>query len=86
MNMLPIMLWMVSEKMAQNEFAASAIVNGLKLWELDNVGAMKARVLCYRKWRPKQEKQLTPKQAFDLAIAGIDRDDVIDRQIEMELS
>lgn len=88
MNMLPIMLWMVSEKLAQNEFAASKIATGLKLWELPDEDAMKARVLLYRKWRPKTDKKnmLPTYQAFDLAIAGIDPADVVERQIEMEVS
>lgn len=87
MNMLPIMMWMVSSKMAQNEFAASKIATGLKLWELPDEEAMKARVLLYRKWRPKTDKKnmLPTYQAFDLAIAGIDPADVVERQIEMEV-
>lgn len=85
-DMLPIMLWMVSEKLAQNEFAASKIATGLKLWELPDEDAMKARVILYRKWRPKTDKKnmLPTYQAFDLAIAGIDPADVVERQIEME--
>lgn len=85
-DMLPIMLWMVSEKLAQNEFAASKIANGLKLWELTDEEAQKARVRLYRKWRPKTNKKdmLPTHQAFDLAIAGIDPDDVQEKQIEME--
>lgn len=84
-DMLPIMLWMVSEKLAQNEFAASKIATGLKLWELPDEDAMKARVILYRKWRPKTDKKnmLPTYQAFDLAIAGIDPADVVERQIEL---
>lgn len=84
-NMLPIMNWMVSEKLATNEFAASQIVNGLRAWELDNEDAIKERVKLYRKWRPKTDKKnmLPTYQAFDLAIAGIDPADVVERQIEM---
>ena len=86
--MKDIMDWMVSEGIAKNDFQASAIVNGLKLYELKDDEARKARVLLYRKWRPKTDKknQLPTNQAFDLAIAGIDRDDVIDRQIAMEMT
>lgn len=82
---LPIMLWMVSAKLAQNKFAASKIATGLRLWELDNEDAMKARVELYRRWRPKTDKKnmLPTYQAFDLAIAGIDPADVVERQIEM---
>lgn len=87
MNMLPVILWMVSSKLAQNEFAASKIATGLKLWELSDEEAMKARILLYRKWRPKTDKKnmLPTYQAYDLAIAGIDPDDVTERQIEMEM-
>jgi len=85
--MKSLMDWMVAEKLAQNEFAASKIATGLKLWGLDNEGAQKARVRLYRKWRPKSDRKnmLPTYQAFDLAIAGIDPDDVIERQIEMEV-
>lgn len=84
-DMLPIMMWMVAEKLAQNEFAASKIATGLKLWELPNEAAMQARVKLYRRWRPKTDKKntLPTYQAFDLAIAGIDPADVVERQIEM---
>lgn len=83
--MKEILDWMRNNKIATNDMQASNIVVGLKLYELDNNEARKARVILYRKWRPKTDKknQLPTYQAFDLAIAGIDRDDVIDRQIEM---
>jgi len=83
-----IMDWMIAEKIATNDIQVSNIVVGLKLYELATDEERKARVICYRKWRPKTDKknQLPTKQAFDLAIAGIDRDDVIDRQIELELN
>lgn len=83
-----IIEWMVSEKIAQNEFAAAHIANGLKLISLPTDEERIARVKLYRKWRPKTDRknQLPTWQAFDLAIAGIDRDDVIDRQVEMELT
>lgn len=85
--MKEILDWMRDNKIATNDIQASNIVVGLKLYELDNDEARKARVVLYRKWRPKTDKknQLPTKQAFDLAIAGIDRDDVKDRQIEMEM-
>lgn len=84
-DMFPIIQWMVSLKLAQNEFAASKIATGLKLWELSDEEAMKARVLLYRKWRPKTDKKnmLPTYQAFDLAVAGIDPADVVERQIEL---
>lgn len=89
-DMLPIMLWMVESKLAENNFAASSIATGLRLWELADEDAMKARVLLYRKWRPKSEKDkrklLPTYQAFGLAIAGIDPAGVVERQIEMEIA
>ena len=80
-----IIQWMLESKFAQNSIQAANIANGLKLYELESDDARIARILLYRKWRPKTDKknQLPTYQAFDLAIAGIDRDDVIDRQIEM---
>ena len=78
--------WMVNTKVAQNEFAAAAIINGLKLGELRTDEERIERVKLYRKWRPKTDlgNQIPAWQAFQLAIAGIDRDDVIDRQITLE--
>ena len=83
-----IIQWMIDRKFAQNTIQAANIANGLKLQELATDEERCARILLYRKWRPKTDKknQLPTKQAFDLAIAGIDRDNVIDRQIELELN
>jgi len=86
--MKEILDWMREQKIATNDIQASNIVVGLKLYELATDEERKARVICYRKWRPKTDKknQLPTKQAFDLAIEGIDRYEVIDRQIELELN
>lgn len=67
-----------------NDFQASAIANGLKAWECDEAELVK-RVKLYRKWRPKTDKKnmLPTSQAFDLARAGIDPDDVPERQIDL---
>ena len=80
--------WMLAEKIATNGFSASAILNGLKCWKLETDPEKKARILLYRKWRPKTDKknQVPEKQAFELAIAGIDPDDVPARQIEFEVT
>ena len=79
--------WMLEHKIAQNTIQASNIANGLKLAELATDEERCARVLLYRKWRPKTDKcnQLPTYQAFDLAIAVIDPADVVERQIEMEV-
>lgn len=80
--------WMIQEKIATNAFNASAILNGVKAFELETLTEKKARVLLYRKWRTKTDKknQVPTWQAFELAIAGIDPEDVPARQIEMELA
>ena len=80
--------WMMSEKIAQTSFQASAICNGLKIWTLETLAEKKARILLYRRWRPKTDRknQLPTWQAFELAIAGIDPADVVERQIEMEMA
>ena len=85
MSIADVMLWMVSTKLAQNEFAASKIATGLKLWEIETDDERKARVELYRRWRPKTDKRnmLPTYQAFELAIAGIDPDDVVERQMEL---
>ena len=82
-----IIEWMIERKLAQNTIQAANIANGLKLAELATDEERCARILLYRKWRPKTDKknQLPTWQAFELAIAGIDRDDVTDRQIEMPI-
>lgn len=87
-DMLPLIIWMIDEKLAENNFAAAHIATGLRLWELPDEDAQKARVLLYRKWRPRTDKKnmLPAAQAYDLAIAGIDPADVMERQIEMEIA
>lgn len=79
--------WMIQEKIATNAFNASAILNGVKAFQVESTEEKKSRVLLYRKWRTKTDKknQLPTWQAFELAIAGIDPDDVEPRQIEMEM-
>ena len=79
--------WMVHKKIAANDIAARHIFQGLKLLDLPRE-EQEARCLLYRKWRPKTDKknQVPTWQAFQLAIAGIDPDDVEPRQIEMEIA
>ncbi len=62
-----IMDWMITEKIAKNDFNAAAIVNGLELYKLDNDEAMKARVRLYRDWRNAGEPS---KVSFQHAIKG----------------
>ena len=83
-----IIHWMIDNKIAQNQIQAANIANGLKLAELPDDQSRIARVKLYRKWRPKTDKknQLPTYQAFDLAIAGIDPDDVVERQIFMQMT
>ncbi len=76
--------WMVTKGIAQHGIAAGHIYQGLKLHNLPQA-EQEARCILYRKWRPKTDKknQLPTWQAFELAIAGIDPDDVPARQIEL---
>lgn len=67
--MREIMDWMIAAKIAKNDFNAAAIVNGLKLHELPDDDARKARVILYRNWRNAGEKSQT---AFAKAVAGED--------------
>jgi len=75
-----IIQWMIDRKFEQNTIQAANIANGLKLAELATDEERCARILLYRKWRPKTDKknQLPTYQAFDLAIVdppyGIGRD------------
>jgi hypothetical protein len=76
--------WMVAHKIAENGFAARHIKEGLKLEGLRR-DEQESRCRLYRKWRPKTDKknELLSVEAYDLAIAGIDPDDVEPRQIEL---
>lgn len=80
-----LLSWMIENKISTNGFQSANILNGLKCWKLETDAEKKARILLYRKWRPKTDKknQVPEKQAFDLAIAGIDPDDVEPRQIDL---
>jgi len=62
-----IMDWMITEKIAKNDFNAAAIVNGLKLHEVADDEARKSRVKLYRDWRNAGEPS---KVAFQHAING----------------
>lgn len=79
--------WMLENKIAANTIQARNIFIGLKLSILPE-DEQQARILLYRKWRPKTnpKNQLPTWQAFELAIAGIDPADVVERQIEMEMA
>lgn len=65
--MIDLMNWMIEEKIAKNSFNASAIVNGLRLFEVEGDEAKKARVRLYRDWRNAGEPS---KVAFQHAIKG----------------
>jgi hypothetical protein len=79
---------LITEKIAENAFAAAAIANGLKFADLKDDEERIERARLYRRWRTKTDKKndIPSWQAFALAIAGIDPDDVAERQIEMELT
>jgi hypothetical protein len=59
--------WMIAEKIAKNDFNASAIVNGLQLWQVEGDEARKVRCRLYRDWRNAGEPS---KVAFQRAING----------------
>ena len=82
---MDVFKWLIENKIAQNDFSAAAICNGLKVSDLRNDEAIKSRAMLYRKWRPKTDKKndIPSWQAFQLAIAGIDPDDIEPRQIDM---
>ena len=80
-----IFQWLIENKIAQNDFSAAAICNGLKVSKLRSDEAIKSRAMLYRKWRPKTDKknEIPSWQAVQLAIAGIDTYDIDPRQIDM---
>jgi hypothetical protein len=79
-----IVEWMISEKIAENGFAASHISNGLQLPKYDRE-TQKKMCRSYRNWRRKTDKKndIPTWQAFQLVVAGIEREDVLERQIDM---
>ena len=82
---MDVFKWLIENKIAQNDFSAAAICNGLKVSGLRSDEAIKSRAMLYRKWRPKTDKknEIPSYQAYELAIAGIDPDDIEPRQIDM---
>ncbi len=83
-----ILEYMIDNKLAENQFAASRIYDGLKLSKCRSFEQQVDRVKLYRRWRAKTDvkNDIPAKQAFDLAIAGIDPVDVEIRQIEFNIS
>jgi hypothetical protein len=79
---------LISNGIAKNGFQASHIANGLKLWQLKTDEERLERAKLYRRWRPVTETKKSKRdelpswQAYELAIAGINPDDVEPRQIE----
>jgi hypothetical protein len=69
---------------ATNDFQAAHIANGLRLYELPTEAEQLARVALYRRWRNKTDvkNDIPSKQAYDLAIAGIEPKDVPIRQVD----
>ena len=62
-----IIAWIVSEKLAQNNFAAAHIANGLKLAGLPEA-EQKRRVEEYRKWRRASKDK--PSQCYQYVLEG----------------
>lgn len=86
--------WMLSERYdgknayAENGFSAGHIYEGLKLSKCKSFEEQVERVKLYRKWRPKTDKKnmLPTNQAYDLSIYGLSPEDVVERQIEFEVT
>ena len=80
-----IVEWMIQNKVALVGYQAGHIYEGLKLWACGTYEEQIERVNLYRAWRPKTDKknEIPSWQAFQLAIAGIDPDEVEPRQIDM---
>lgn len=85
--------WLVEQGIAENGFAAGHIAKGLKLYEVDpdtkqplSREEQEARCRRYRMWRPIGSKELKPKHAYDLAIYGLEPNDIEPRQIEMPMA
>lgn len=78
--------WMVDEKIANHGIQAGHIKDGLKLEGLPRE-EQEARCRLYRAWRTKTDKKndIPSWQAYQLAIAGIDPRDVLERQIDMKI-
>lgn len=74
--------WMIEKGIASHGIAAGHIFAGLKLEDLPRA-EQESRCILYRAWRPKTDKknQVPTKQAFDLAVAGIDPNEIMDRQM-----
>jgi len=77
--------FIVQEGYAQNGFAAGYMYEGLKLKSCKSFEEQVERVKLYRAWRAKTDvkNDIPAKQAYDLAIAGIDPKDVQIRQMEL---
>ena len=59
-------------KFADNDFRASAIATGCKLWELKTEGEKLARVRLYRDWRMSKIYGKETKPCFEMACKGIE--------------
>lgn len=62
-----IVEWIVSEKLAQNNFAAAHIANGLKLGGLPEQ-EQKRRVMEYRRWR--RATKDSPQKCYEYVLQG----------------
>ena len=81
---MSIIEWMIQEGIAKNGFQAAHISEGLKLPDFPRDEQERICRL-YRKWRKRTDvkNDIPSWQAYELALAGIDPDDVTLRQIEL---
>ena len=79
-----IIEFMISEKIADNGFQAAHISNGLRLPEFDR-STQEKMCKSYRNWRRKTDKKndIPAWKAYELVLAGIEREDIPERQIDM---
>ena len=91
-DMSELFQWMIYNKVSDNIFSSANTLTGLRNAAAEmgcqfpeTEDGLKSLVLLYRKWRPKTDKKnkLLSWQAYQLAVAGIDPDDIQPRQIEL---
>jgi hypothetical protein len=91
-DMSGLFQWTIDNKVSDNIFSSANTLTGLRnsanemSYQFpETEDGLKSLVLLYRKWRPKTDKKniLLSWQAYQLAVAGIEPDDIQPRQIEL---
>ena len=71
MNSLEIIDLLINQKFAKNSWQASAIMRGLKLWELEDEKSILERVRLYRDWRKSGVYGKATGPCFEKAVEGV---------------